>query len=1152
GTAAGTAINDIATITSSTSDPNSANNTAIATDVVALATQADLLVSNIATPTSVAAGSNITYTQSVTNNGPAAATTVSFTQITPPNTTFQSITTPGGWTCTTPAIGATGTITCTVATLALNATAGFRLVLQVNAGTASGTNIADTGTATSSNIVPSITSNTATATVVVANANSATLAIVKTAMPSPTVPEGDTLTYTIGITNNGPSSATNVIVTDPLPSDLTFMSVTPSSECSNADGTVTCLLGTIANGGTATITILTLAGAPGVITNTASVVADQMTTPATSSQTETITAATSIKLESFAAQFGQDKTGANRVVLLWKTGTEVHNLGFNVYREQAGERVRLNSSLIAGSALLMEGALPKHSGRTYTWIDSSANAGSAPYWLEDVDVNGPRILHGPVSATASGSFQIASNTNATPSVMLNHLNQSQPAASVDGSSHRVENTSQNSSPTAAQQQKQFDLAAHSAIKIYVKHEGWYRVTQPELIAAGLSPNVDPAYLHLYAEAVEQPIEITGTTAGFRGFDPQAAIYFYGTGIDTQYSGTRVYFLVTEDSKGARIHAMPVSTGSNQPPASFPFTVELAPRTTYYSALTTANGYNFFGPLVSSTAVDETIQVPHLDSTSTESAKLDVILQGVILGVPHDVTVTLNGTSLGDVTFTGEAKGTLDLTLPPGVLQDGANTITLTSQNGEYDYSLLQSIRITYPHTYVADSNELTFTARSGDELKLTGFTDSAISVVDITDPNQPVQLTPQVTSDPSSKTYTAGIQVPWSTTNPSAPAQHTLRAVVSNTVASPAGIRQNHPSRWYSAQSGSEIVMVTSDDFSGALGPLKRAHEALGKSSALVLVDDLYDEFTFGQHSPAAIRAFLQNAVTAWHTAPHYLLLNGRASFDPRNYLGFGHLDFVPTQIIATTGLMTASDDWFSDFNNTGIPTIATGRLPVSTSAEAQLVAGKIASYEGQSTDGPWTSQALMVADTNDTENFTKDSQFAQAQLPPSMQVTDVFLTTTTVPDAQQTILTAINSGQLLVNYSGHGSEDEWSGENLFNGTEASTLTNGTSLPVFLIMDCLNGFFQDVYEEPLAVSLMLAPDGGAVAVLASSGLNQAPPQTTLDKLVVQAAMGTSRLPLGDAIIKAKSGISDLAVRKTYNLLGDPVMQIKPPVATHKR
>jgi hypothetical protein len=99
-------------------------------------------------------------------------------------------------------------------------------------------------------------------------------------------------------------------------------------------------------------------------------------------------------------------------------------------------------------------------------------------------------------------------------------------------------------------------------------------------------------------------------------------------------------------------------------------------------------------------------------------------------------------------------------------------------------------------------------------------------------------------------------------------------------------------------------------------------------------------------------------------------------------------------------------------------------------------------------------------------------------------------------------------------------------------------------LPVFLIMDCLNGFFQDVYDEPLGVTLMLVPDGGAVAVLASSGLNVPTPQIILDKLTVKGAMGPAQLTLGDSIIQAKSGITDLAVRKTYNLLGDPAMRIK--------
>ncbi len=105
-------------------------------------------------------------------------------------------------------------------------------------------------------------------------------------------------------------------------------------------------------------------------------------------------------------------------------------------------------------------------------------------------------------------------------------------------------------------------------------------------------------------------------------------------------------------------------------------------------------------------------------------------------------------------------------------------------------------------------------------------------------------------------------------------------------------------------------------------------------------------------------------------------------------------------------------------------------------------------------------------------------------------------------------------------------------------------MTNGSQLPVFLIMDCLNGFFQDVYAQPLGVTLLLAPNGGAVAVLASSGLNQPPPQTQLDTLVVQNGWNATGSTLGDAIVKAKSQISDADVRRTFILFGDPAMQVK--------
>jgi hypothetical protein len=243
---------------------------------------------------------------------------------------------------------------------------------------------------------------------------------------------------------------------------------------------------------------------------------------------------------------------------------------------------------------------------------------------------------------------------------------------------------------------------------------------------------------------------------------------------------------------------------------------------------------------------------------------------------------------------------------------------------------------------------------------------------------------------------------------------------------------------------------------------------------------------------------------------------------------------------------MTASDDWFSDFSNTGVPTIATGRLPVGTVEEEKTVVDKIATYETQSNSGIWTSQALMVADKDDTESFTQDTKTVQANLPASMQVTDVFTATVGTTAARQDIVNGINSGQLLVNYLGHGSEEQWSGSDIFDTNTVSSLTNGSQLPVFLIMNCLNGFFQDVYAQPLGVTLLLAPNGGAVGVLASTGLNQAPPQAQLDALIVQNALGASPATLGESIVKAKSKITDPDVRRTYVLFGDPAMHVKSP------
>src|SRR5262249_47958877 len=116
GTPNGTIIADTATVTSATHDTVTGDNSVTVNIAVGGGTQADMRITNVGTPDPVTAGGNITYTQVATNGGPGAALGVAFSGATPANTTFVSLPTPVGWSCTTPAVGANGAISCTIAT----------------------------------------------------------------------------------------------------------------------------------------------------------------------------------------------------------------------------------------------------------------------------------------------------------------------------------------------------------------------------------------------------------------------------------------------------------------------------------------------------------------------------------------------------------------------------------------------------------------------------------------------------------------------------------------------------------------------------------------------------------------------------------------------------------------------------------------------------------------------------------------------------------------------------------------------------------------------------------------------------------------------------------------------------------------------------
>ena len=595
------------------------------------------------------------------------------------------------------------------------------------------------------------------------------------------------------------------------------------------------------------------------------------------------------------------------VFLEWETGLESDNLGFNVYREESGSRELVNQQqLVAGSALVASSTVL--TGRAYSWWDKSPNK-SAAYWLEDIDLNGRSIWHGPVYARQIGGAPPTRSQAILLSEIAEHI--------ATASSRSVERVVASSRPTTDQATLQGALAGQAALKIGIQHEGWYRLTQGELMSAGLDPNVDPRFLRLFVEGREQPIIVSTAKDGL--FDESASIEFYGTGLDMPATDTRVYWLIADKTEGLRINQVKGDGVRNVDP-SFPFAVERKDRTIYFSALRNGEKENFFGAVIAQVPLDQTINVPHMDSTPNGEARLEVRLQGVTL-LNHLVNLQLNGAYAGQVLFNNQTEGTATLDVPQSFLKEGPNVVTLFAQGGPSDVSLVDYIRLTYPHGYKADDNALRFTAQGNEQIRIDGFSNAAIRVVDISDPDSPQEILGRVEQQKSGFAFTVA---------PAETGNRTLIAFSDEMVRHPASIAANLPSDWRVSSQAADLLIIARRAFFSSVEPLKMARQQQGFKVAVIDVEDIYDEFSFGEKTPQAVKDLLAYASNNWKLAPHYALMIGDASFDARNYLGAGDFDLVPTKLVDTEFMETASDDWFADFNADGLAEMAIGRLPES------------------------------------------------------------------------------------------------------------------------------------------------------------------------------------------------------------------------------
>ena len=379
------------------------------------------------------------------------------------------------------------------------------------------------------------------------------------------------------------------------------------------------------------------------------------------------------------------------------------------------------------------------------------------------------------------------------------------------------------------------------------------------------------------------------------------------------------------------------------------------------------------------------------------------------------------------------------------------------------------------------------------------------------------------------------------------------------------------------ALEGVDMLIITSPLFWEQANELARFHQqADGLTSHVVDVNEIYNEFSTGIPDPTGIRDFIRMVFLRGGQL-QYVTLFGRPSFDYCSRLGF-HSNFVPCyepRSGAETLMSEGTDDFFGlmgaseGLSCVGHVDIGVGRLPVSTTAEADAVIRKIKTYNDLAlTHGDWKLSYLALTDdvvwsyieTNEINCSILDT------ICPALNPVKVYcgayphVSTSSgirIPQATDDLMETFNKGIMLMNYAGHGGVKGLTGDNVFTVSDITALRNGDKMPFVFTATC--EFSK--YDDPLLLSageqMFLLPDNGPVAMLTTTR----PTVATNNKKISQVLMNElcrkdeqgRGLRFGDIVRKTKSSdasgysnTTDKSNNLNYVLLGDPALRLALP------
>ena len=351
--------------------------------------------------------------------------------------------------------------------------------------------------------------------------------------------------------------------------------------------------------------------------------------------------------------------------------------------------------------------------------------------------------------------------------------------------------------------------------------------------------------------------------------------------------------------------------------------------------------------------------------------------------------------------------------------------------------------------------------------------------------------------------------------------------------------------------------------------------EAEGLSVRISLSSQVYNEFSSGKPDITAIRDYAKYLFE--NAGLKYLLMFGKGTYDPKNILesGLNHLVIYESrnslQPLATYGsddylgfLEDNEGEWTENSNGDHTMDIGVGRIPATTEAEAMNYVTKLNNYTQKDAVGDWRKQVTFVAENGDQNLHQRDAE----RLATLIDTTYAHFNTKKVyvdafpievnpgskraPQVNEEIYYTINNGSLIINYTGHGNENQWANTRIFDKNVIDSLLNKSYLPLFVTATCEFGRHDDIGARSGGEELIVKNEMGAIATITTarpvfSSTNYQLNQAFYTEIFNQPNGDYQRL--GDVFKKTKNNSLNGVLNRNFSLLGDPSLMLSYPKQT---